>query len=226
MPRLNGTEEAPRGQTKCVLSIRSWGAICVDLLLSITHEDMSVFQWGVVIGASLVAAFGDVRDRRIPNALTFPLLVVGLIWAAWMGGFSGLAGAVGACFLLAVPYVFLFVFAGGGAGDAKLMGAIGAWLGFKQGMLVLLCVAVAGIVLAIVKAIAQRRLKFVLTSVFISCYTFVVCVAGGRRIRPAERTDDNAGQFGGLVVPYGVAICAGVCAAAAIVGLLGVEWLW
>jgi len=198
----------------------------MDWLLGITDGSMTIFQWGVVIGASLVAALGDVRQRRIPNALTFPLLLVGLIWATWIGGFSGLAGAVGACLLLALPYVLLFVFAGGGAGDAKLMGAIGAWLGLKQGMLVLLCVAVAGIVLAIVKAIAQRRLKFVLTNVYISCYTFVVCVAGSRRIRPAERTDDNAGQSGGLEVPYGVAICAGVCAAAAVVGLWGVEWLW
>jgi len=73
----------------------------VDLLSSITVESMNVFQWGVVIGASLVAALGDLRDRRIPNALTFPLLVVGLIWATWFGGLSGLAGAVGACLLLA-----------------------------------------------------------------------------------------------------------------------------
>jgi len=172
----------------------------VDVLSSITVESMNVFKWGVVIGAS------------------------------WMGGFSGLAGAVGACFLLALPYVFLFVFAGGGAGDAKLMGAIGVWLGLKQSVIVLLCVATAGIVLALAKAIAQRRLKFVLTSVFtsvfVSCYTFVVCVAGGRRIRPAERNDDNAGQSGEMEVPYGVAICAGVCAAAAVVGLWGKEWLW
>lgn len=191
----------------------------MDVLLSITVESMNVFQWGVVIGASLVSAFGDVRYRRIPNALTFPLLMVGLIWAAWMGGFSGLAGAVGACLLLALPYVFLFVFAGGGAGDAKLMGAIGAWLGLTQAVVVLLCVALAGGILGIAKAIAQKRLKFVLTSVFISFYTFVVCVAGGRRIRPAERT-------GELEMPYGVAICAGVCAAAAIIGLWGAEWLW
>ena len=199
----------------------------MNLLSSMLNDSVTVFQWGVVIGASLVAAFGDIRDRRIPNALTFPLLAVGLIWAAWMGGISGLAGAVGACLLLAVPYVFLFVFAGGGAGDAKLMGAIGAWLGLKQGVLVLLCVAAVGIVLALVKAIAQKRLKLVLTSVLISCYTFVVCVAGGRRISPAdERTDDNAGQSGDLEVPYGVAICAGVCAAAAVTGLWGIEWLW
>ena len=105
-----------------------------------------LLQWGVVIGASLVAAAFDLQTRRIPNALTMPLLLAGLIRAIWLGRLLGLADAAAACFLLAMPFVLLFVFAGGGAGDAKLMGAIGAWLGLAQGMRVLLCVAAAGII--------------------------------------------------------------------------------
>ncbi len=199
----------------------------MNLLLGISDGNMNVFQWGVVIGASLVAALGDVRERRIPNALTFPLLIVGFIQAGWFGGLAGLGESFGACLLLGVPYVFLFVFAGGGAGDAKLMGAIGAWLGFRQSAIVLLCVASAGVVLAVARAVMQRRLKLVLSNVLISCYTFVVCVAGGRRPKVAEgRLDDACGRPGELEVPYGVAICAGVFAAAAVVWMWGVEWLW
>lgn len=198
----------------------------MDLLLGIKDESMNVFQWGAVIGASLVAALGDVRERRIPNALTFPLLIVGLIWAGWFGGWAGLGEAAIACVLLGAPYVLLFVFAGGGAGDAKLMGAIGPWLGLRQSVVVLLCVASAGVVMAVVKAASQRRLKFVLTNVLISFYTFVVCVAGGRKLRPAGERTDDAGKPGGLEVPYGVAICSGVCAAAAVVWMWGVDWLW
>ena len=201
--------------------------------------DERLFQWGVVIGASLVAAFGDIKTQRVPNALTFPLAAAGLAWAAWQAGVSGVAEAAGACVLLALPYVFLFIFAGGGAGDAKLMGAIGTWLGLKQSVVVLLCVAIAGIVLAIARAISQRRLKFVLSSVLISVYTFLICVAGGRRLKPAcerpvcsvpvrasDETPDGVTTNDGLNVPYGVAIALGVCAAAAIAGLWGVEWLW
>ena len=123
------------------------------LFSSITDERLAIFQWGVIISASLVSAIWDVRSRRIPNMITFPLLLAGLIWATWHGGLSSLAEAAGACVLLALPYVFLFVFANGGAGDAKLMGAIGAWLGFKQGIIVLCCVATAGIILAIIKSL-------------------------------------------------------------------------
>jgi len=202
----------------------------VDFLLDNSQQSVAIFQWGVVIGASLIAAFGDVRSRCIPNSLTFPLLAAGLVWSGWFGGVSGLGEAVGACMMLGVPYVLLFVFAGGGAGDAKLMGAIGAWLGLRQALIVLLCVAVAGGVLGLVKAALKRRLKFVLTNVLISFYTFILCVAGGRKPSLADARDDARRETGDeeserLEMPYGVAIAAGVCIAAAIVALRGTEWL-
>jgi len=189
------------------------------LLSSITDERLAVFQWGIVLGASLVAAGCDLRTRRIPNVLTFPLLLVGLIWAIWHGGLLSLAEAAGACILLALPYVFLFVFAHGGAGDAKLMGAIGAWLGLTQGAIVLCCVATAGIVLAIAKAIAQRQAKIVLTSVFVSVYTFMLSLTGYKTMRFASNLADS-GQSDGLDVPYGVAIFAGVSAGGVIIWFL------
>jgi prepilin peptidase CpaA len=190
----------------------------VLVLSDITNEKMAVFQWGVVIGASLVAALGDLKERCIPNALTFPLLVVGLIWSACFGGLAGLAEAAGACALLALPYIILFVFVGGGAGDAKLMGAIGAWLGFRQGLTVLACVAIAGGCIAIAKAISQKRLKFVLTSVFVSFYGLILYLITHRTMKLADEQTDIK-QSGELDIPYGVAIFAGVCAGG------GVVWL-
>ena len=188
------------------------------LLLDTTNETMAVFQWGVVIGASLIAALGDLKERRIPNALTFPLLIAGLIWATWFGGISGLAEAAGACALLALPYVLLFLFFGGGAGDAKLMGAIGAWLGLRQGLNVLACVAIAGGILAVAKAIAQKRLKFVLTSVFVSFYGFILYLVTHKTMKLADEQTEIK-QSGELDIPYGVAIFAGVCAGGGIVWL-------
>ena len=191
----------------------------MNLLLDITDERLAVFQWGVVIGASLSAAGCDLRTRRITNSLTFPLLVTGLIWAVWIGGLSSLAEAVGACILLALPYVILFVFAHGGAGDAKLMGAIGAWLGLKQGVIVLCCVATAGIVLALAKAIVQKQAKTVLTSVFVSMYTCVLSLTGSKTMRFTSNLADRE-KSNGLDIPYGVAIFTGVCAGGGIIWLL------
>ena len=191
----------------------------MDLLLNITDEKLAVFQWGVVIVASLVAVSNDLRTRRIPNVLTFPLLAGGLIFAAWNGGLSSLAEALGACFILALPYVFLFIFARGGAGDAKLMGAIGAWLGLTQGAIVLCCVATAGIVLAIARAISQRQATIVLTSVFVIAYTFVLSLSGCKAMRSTGNLTGDE-QSSCLEVPYGVAIFAGVCTGGFIIWFL------
>jgi prepilin peptidase CpaA len=193
--------------------------MAVLVLSDITDVKMAVFQWGVVIGASLLAALCDLKEKRIPNALTFPVLVVGLIWSAWFAGLSGLAESVGACVLLALPYVLLFLFFGGGAGDAKLMGAIGAWLGLKQGLMVLACVAIAGGILAIYKAVAQKKLKFVLMSVFVSFFSFILPLFTHRKIQLADEQAETR-QPDNLDIPYGVAILAGVCVGGTVVWLM------
>ncbi len=178
---------------------------------------IAAFQWGVVIGASLAAAVIDLRTRRIPNMLTLPVLAAGLVWAGLTGGISGIANAAGACLLLALPFVFLFLFAGGGAGDAKLMGAIGMWLGLSQGMIALFCVVVAGIILSVGKAAMHRKLKSVLTNVLISFNNLIVFVLCFRTQGCATDRNNIVVESDALIVPYGIAILAGVCTAGGIV---------
>lgn len=180
--------------------------------LTITFEETTVIQWGVVISASLAAAIWDLRTSRIPNALTGALLAVGLLYAGWYGGLDGLGRAAGACVLLAMPFVLMFLFAGGGAGDAKFMGAIGAWLGFSHGAIVLLSVCLAGIILAIGKAVALKRLKFVLVSTYFSVYMLMFSLAG-HRAKEGLVSDSCDDKVRGITIPYGVAIFAGVCGA-------------
>ena len=84
------------------------------------------------IAALLVAVIAcafDLRTRRIPNWLTFGSAAVALGFRFVAGGWSGvehgiLGWATGVAVLL-VP----FVLRGMGAGDVKLVGALGAWLG-------------------------------------------------------------------------------------------------
>jgi prepilin peptidase CpaA len=183
------------------------------------NDASSLFQWVVVIAAASAAAVSDLRTGRIPNLLTLPLLFAGLIRAVWLGRLSGLGEATAACFVLALPYVLLFLLAGGGAGDAKLMGAIGAWLGLTQGITVLCCVTAAGLILAMGKAVAKKRVKSVVTNIYTSVYSFLALLACKRRMQ------STAGQFEGqqphgLTIPYGIAIFAGVCVGGVIV------WLW
>ena len=173
---------------------------------------MLPLQWGVVIGTALVAAVCDLRSRRVPNLLTGPMVLAGLAWGAWVGGWAGLADSVAGCLLLAVPYVLLFVFAGGGAGDAKLMGAIGAWLGFVNGAVALVAVALAGIVLAVGVALARRRVGSVLGNIGRIIGAALMFLVARRRLSEAQGLLPETAAM--EKVPYAVAVFAGVCIAA------------
>ncbi|MHC4258857.1 MAG: prepilin peptidase [Planctomycetota bacterium] len=183
------------------------------------NDVSDVLQWLVVIAAASAAVVSDLRTRRIPNLLTLPVLSAGLIRAAWLDGLLGLGEATAACLVLALPYVLLFLFGGGGAGDAKLMGAVGAWLGLKQGITVLCCVTIAGLVLAIGKTIAKKRVRSVVTNIYVAVYSFLLVLVGKRRIQHIAGEPEGQQPYG-LTIPYGVAIFAGVCAGGVIV------WLW
>ena len=182
------------------------------MLTTLWHHDLGEVQWTIAIGAALAGAIWDLSTRRIPNLLTGPVLLAGLAWASWIGGLAGLADATVGCLLLALPYVLLFVFAGGGAGDAKLMGAIGAWLGVLNGVVALVSVAVCGAVLAVAFALAKKKLRHVLANLArMASIVVLTVVARGRLGDPSPllaQTEDMQ------TMPYGVGIFAGVCVAA------------
>lgn len=183
-----------------------------------TTESVAIIQWGVVLVASLVAALWDLKSRRIPNVLTLPLLAAGIIQAVWFDGFDGLKSSLLAAVVLGLPYVLLFVFAGGGAGDAKLMAAVGAWLGFESGIVGLMAISICAVVLALCKAIFARRFFEVLNNIrmmMLSLMFFLSTKGAAKYAAPMETADDKTA----LTIPYGPAIFAGLVAAAVYSGL-------
>ena len=183
----------------------------------LSDNGLSSFQWAAVLGGSLAAAATDWHHRRIPNWLTGLMLLGGLLHAGYVAGWLGLADALGACVLLALPYIVLFVLADGGAGDAKLMGAIGAWLGWAMGLVVLLAVAVCGIVLGLLIAGARRRRAAVFAHIIGSLR--VMWLTGGGAMRPKDAARFMPQPSSSLSMPYAVAIFLGTCGA-------GVIWHW
>lgn len=78
---------------------------------------------------SVIAGFTDFRSRRIPNWLTVPALVAGVALNTFAGGWTGLKHSLlgaGVGLLLLLPFVLLRSL---GAGDWKLAGALGAFVG-------------------------------------------------------------------------------------------------
>lgn len=176
-------------------------------LTTLYEHPIPALQWGPVLGAALVGAFSDLRTRRIPNVLTLPLLLGGWIESAWVCGGPGALDSLAATVLLAAPFVLLFLFAGGGAGDAKLMGAIGAWLGVVAGGAVLLAVCLCGMFLAVAFALAKRSLGSALRNVSGGMLGLLHPVFGQARWRDAGRLMPAAGE--GQPMPYGFAIFTG-----------------
>jgi prepilin peptidase CpaA len=112
-----------------------------------------------VLIASLIAAVTDVWKFKVHNLLTVPLLLSGLVYHGITSGPVGLAGsALGALFGFAILVVF-YILGGMGAGDVKLMAAIGAWLGLPLTLLVFLTSALAAGIYGIVLLLAYGRLR-------------------------------------------------------------------
>ena len=87
------------------------------------------FAYGIVLAASLIAAITDVWTYRIYNALTWPLLVLGLVYhSVAVEGIGLVPSVLGLC-LGFVPMSLLYLSGALGAGDVKLMAGLGAWLG-------------------------------------------------------------------------------------------------
>src|SRR6185312_11937421 len=63
------------------------------------------------------------------NALTIPTLLLGVIVSACLGGWEGLASSLPGAGLGFGLLVVFFAVGGVGAGDVKLLTAVGAWLG-------------------------------------------------------------------------------------------------
>lgn len=98
----------------------------------------------VVLIAALIAAVTDVWKFKVYNALTLPLLISGLLYHGLTGGPAALGGS--ALGLLCGFAILLLFYAMGamGAGDVKLMAAIGAWLGMPLTFYVFIASALAG----------------------------------------------------------------------------------
>jgi prepilin peptidase CpaA len=159
---------------------------------------------------ALAAGWMDWRSRRIPNWLTVPALVVGIVgntlFAGWRGTLAGLEGA-GLGLLLLFPFVIVRAM---GAGDWKLVGAMGAFLGPRP-MLVVLVVAllVAG-VMALGLVIYKRRLGKTLRNIGQLLRAFATGHTGDPEI---SLDNPDAAK-----VPFGVAfaVAAILCVGAAL----------
>jgi prepilin peptidase CpaA len=105
-----------------------------------------------------LAAVIDLRTRHIPNALTGALAVIGVGIAAAKLGPIGLGGALLGCALGLAFMLPGHVFGATGAGDVKLLAAVGAVVGPGMVLRAFVLTAVVGGVFAVAVALRRGRL--------------------------------------------------------------------
>lgn len=174
---------------------------------------MSVGFWEItlalLIPAILYASWIDYAQKRVPNWLNASIAACGLImqglFFGWyehgIGGVGwGLLGLLVGFALLIVPWLMH----GMGAGDVKLMAAIGCWLGPWLTFLAFAAGAVLGGVAAIVMILSTGRAVHAYTN-------FQTIMTKMRRLDTAFGEYGGARTFGetSQLLPYGVPLTAG-----------------
>ena len=80
----------------------------------------------IVVGTAL---WTDLRSGLIPNRLTFSTMGLALVLHGWLGGFPGMLFSLAGLVAGFALFIFVYLTGGMGAGDVKLMAAIGAIIG-------------------------------------------------------------------------------------------------
>lgn len=178
------------------------------LALDSTKVRMQMIYSAAALVCALIGSKWDIREHRIPNLLTGPAILAGLLLHGLVGGWtqlgsSALAGLIGGGIFA------LFYLAGGmGAGDVKLMVAVGCLLGLYPLHLMLLATAFTGAAYGLALAIRQQRLRQTLANV-----ASILAHHGREGLTP--HPDLNLTNPQSVRLPFAVPIAAGCCVAAA-----------
>jgi prepilin peptidase CpaA len=108
---------------------------------------------------ALVGSIFDVKSRRIPNFITMPAFLFGLVLHLALGGWRQLLSSLAAGIICGLVFLVFYLAGGMGAGDVKLILAVGAIAGLSHVAYLLVLTALSGGVMAIVWAVARGQLQ-------------------------------------------------------------------
>ncbi len=154
-----------------------------------------------VIVLVAMATRADLRTRKIPNALTGPALLLGVAMQAYLygpaGAWNGLLGAVVAGAILLPGWLMRAT----GAGDVKLMAAVGAWLGYPGSLAAAVATLIAGGVIAVLVAARRGQLRPALRNTLVMGLNLMARKGGAAAPEPVTT---------GVRFPFAPAILVGV----------------
>lgn len=119
----------------------------------------ALFPFFLLICVLFTAAIIDIRFHRIPNWLTYPAILTGVTYHTATRGLEGLLFSVGGICVGIGVFIIPYLTGGMGAGDAKLMGAVGGFLGPKGVFVAFLFTGILGGIYAIMLLALHGNLR-------------------------------------------------------------------
>lgn len=149
-----------------------------------------------------IGAIYDVRSRRVPNVLTLPAILFGLLLHFTLGGWRQLGSALAAGLICGLIFLVLYVAGGMGAGDVKLITAVGCIAGLPRTGYLLILTALAGGVMALGLVLYRGRFKETVSNIG-------ALAVHHRHEGLAPHPELNIANTQALRLPYALAIAAG-----------------
>lgn len=154
------------------------------------------------VACAVAGSVFDVKSRRIPNFITFPSMLLGLAMHLAIGGWHQLLSSLAAGLICGVAFLVFYIAGGMGAGDVKLMAAVGFIAGLPHVAYLLVLTALAGGVMAVGLAVYRGRLQQTIMNVGALAQHH-----SHEGLQP--HPDLNVLNNDTLRLPYGLAIAAG-----------------
>ncbi len=161
---------------------------------------------GLLALITVLAGATDIRERRIPNWLVLVGLTLGFGLNWFLFGSAGLLNSAKGLGLALLFYFPLFALRAMGAGDAKLMGAVGSIVGPANWFGIFVISALLGGIVGLVVVVLRRRVSKTLFNV-----AFIVRELLALRPPYMRRADLQAGDPQAISLPHGSIItCASI----------------
>src|SRR5258706_12932240 len=97
----------------------------------------------LAVGVAVCAAISDIKTRRIPNRLTYPALLAGLVLQGALHGWQGLLRSAGGGLIFRGRFMLCLLVRDMGVGDVKVAAAVGCNVGTTATAPVLISTALA-----------------------------------------------------------------------------------
>lgn len=166
------------------------------------HDEVFLFS-AVASCYATVAAYLDIKTRRIPNWFTLPGIFFGIVVHGLVGGWHAMLDSLIASLIAGSIFLIFHLSGGMGGGDVKLAAAVASLCGCHSVFVFLVCTSFAGGIMAVAMICWHKK-------VHVTCLNVGALISHHTQhgLRPHPHLHVENKEI--LRLPYGVAIAVGI----------------